>query len=113
MKCEKCIVSVSYSVVCFVKTFTKYTRNAKYEKCIASLRTATFINGVLGYVVPSFTTKDLIAAQIKCGKGKDQKDVVVCSVYFLSNSVEIPYTTEFKELEEYCSEKKNGTPGWQ
>ncbi len=31
-KCDKCIVSVSYFVVCFAKTF------AKYEKCIAGLR---------------------------------------------------------------------------
>ncbi len=33
----KCIVSVSYFVVCFAKTFVKYTRNTKYEKCIADL----------------------------------------------------------------------------
>ncbi len=37
MKCEKCIVSVSYFVACFAKTFAKYPQNAKYEKCIAGL----------------------------------------------------------------------------
>ncbi len=31
MKYEKCIVNVSYFVVCFTKTFAKYLRNAKYE----------------------------------------------------------------------------------
>ncbi len=38
MKFEKCIVSVSYFVVCFAKTLAKYARNAKYEKCIAGLK---------------------------------------------------------------------------
>ncbi len=33
---------VSHFVVCFVKTFAKYPRNAKYEKCIASLRVSQF-----------------------------------------------------------------------
>ncbi len=37
IKCEKCIVSVSYFVVCFVKTFAKYPQNGKYKKCIAGL----------------------------------------------------------------------------
>ncbi len=31
-------------------------------------------------VVPGFITRDLVSVQIKCGEGKDQKDVVVCSV---------------------------------
>ncbi len=35
VKYEKCIVSVSYFVVCFAKTFVKYPQNAKYETCIA------------------------------------------------------------------------------
>ncbi len=43
MKCEKCIVSVSYFIVCFVKTFAKYLRNANYEKCIADLMRYLFI----------------------------------------------------------------------
>ncbi len=38
MKYEKYIVSVSYFVVCFTKTFAKYPQNAKYEKCIAGRR---------------------------------------------------------------------------
>ncbi len=37
MKYEKCIVSVLYFVVCFMKTIVKYPRNVKYEKCIAGL----------------------------------------------------------------------------
>ncbi len=38
MKYEKCIVSVLYFVVCFVKTLVKYPRNVKYDKCIVDLR---------------------------------------------------------------------------
>ncbi len=38
MKCEKCVVSVLYFIVCFAKIFAKYQQNAKYEKCIAALR---------------------------------------------------------------------------
>ncbi len=33
IKYEKCILSISYFVVCFAKTFTKYLRNVKYRKC--------------------------------------------------------------------------------
>ncbi len=36
VKYEKCKASVSYFVVRFAKTFTKYPQNAKYKKCIAS-----------------------------------------------------------------------------
>ncbi len=38
MKYKKCIVDVSYFVVCFAKTFAKYPWNVKYKKCIAGLR---------------------------------------------------------------------------
>ncbi len=38
MKYKKCIVSVSYFMVCFAKTHAKYPRNAKYKKSITSLR---------------------------------------------------------------------------
>ncbi len=38
MKYEKCIVSVLYFVTCFAKTFVKYLRNVKYEKCLAGFR---------------------------------------------------------------------------
>ncbi len=37
MEYDKYIVSVSYLVVCFAKTFVKYLQNAKYENCIAGL----------------------------------------------------------------------------
>ncbi len=37
MKYEKCVVSVSYFMVCFAKTFA----NAKYKKCIAGLAIIT------------------------------------------------------------------------
>ncbi len=37
MKYEKCVMSVSYFVVCFAKTFVKYPQNVKYEKCTASV----------------------------------------------------------------------------
>ncbi len=51
-------------------------------------------------MVPGFTTRDLVAEQIKSGEGKDQMDRVVCSTYVLSDSVEMPPPAEFKELEE-------------
>ncbi len=35
MKCEKCMVSVSYFLECIAKTLAKYSRNAKHDKCIA------------------------------------------------------------------------------
>ncbi len=48
----------------------------------------------------------LVAVQRKCEECKDQKDEVVCSVDFQSDSVKMPISIEFKELVEYCSEKK-------
>ncbi len=42
MKYKKCIVSVSYFVMCFAKTFAKYPQNVKYEKCIAPYRFSHF-----------------------------------------------------------------------
>ncbi len=38
MKYEKCIASVLYFVVCFAKTFKKYSWNAKYESTQPALR---------------------------------------------------------------------------
>ncbi len=35
-----------------------------------------------------------------------RKNVVICSAYFPSDSVEMPPLTEFKRLAEYGSEKK-------
>ncbi len=37
MKYEKRMVSVSYFIVCFTKTFVKQPRIVNYKKCIASL----------------------------------------------------------------------------
>ncbi len=37
MKYEKCILSVLYFLVCFAKTVTKYTQNAKYDQSIAGV----------------------------------------------------------------------------
>ncbi len=34
------MASVSYFVVCITKTLVKYLQNAKYEKCMASLKPA-------------------------------------------------------------------------
>ncbi len=42
MKYEKCLVSVSYFVVCFAKTHAKYPWHVKYEKCKVGL-----INSIL------------------------------------------------------------------
>ncbi len=41
MKYEKYIVSVSYFVVCFSKTFVKYLGNVKYKKCMARYKFIT------------------------------------------------------------------------
>ncbi len=57
-------------------------------------------------MIPDFTTTDLVAVRIKCKDGKDQKEVVVWSPYFASDSVEMPLPTEFKKLIEHCFEKK-------
>ncbi len=46
MKCEKYIGSVSYFVVWFTKTFVKYPRNAKYEKCIAAIKPAIHLSPI-------------------------------------------------------------------
>ncbi len=49
--------------------------------------------------------------QIKCGEGNNQKDMVVWSAYLLSDSVEMPLPTEFKELlVEYNFKKKVELP---
>ncbi len=39
LKCKKCILSVSYFVVCFAK----YPQNAEFEKCTASLKVHNYI----------------------------------------------------------------------
>ncbi len=69
-------------------------------------RAAVFTKEVQGNAVPNFATRDLVAAYIKCGEDRDQKPVMVRSAYFLSDSVEMKPPTEFKELLQYCSEKK-------
>ncbi len=35
---RKVLVSVSYSMACFAKTFVKYSQNTKYKECIAGLQ---------------------------------------------------------------------------
>ncbi len=44
--------------------------------------------------------------QIKIGESGDQKDMVVCSAYFPSDSRMTPPPKESKELVEYCAERK-------
>ncbi len=55
------------------------------------------MKGIKDNVVPGFVTRDLVAVQFKCGEGKDQKDVVVCSAYFPSDSVEVLPVLPFEE----------------
>ncbi len=55
---------------------------------------------------PGFISRKLVAVQIKCGEGKTQKDVSVCSAYFPSDSVAMSPPIEFRELKEYFFEKK-------
>ncbi len=57
-------------------------------------------------IVPGFVTKDLVALQIKIGVSGDQKDVVICSVYFPLDSGTPPPPKEFKELVKYWAERK-------
>ncbi len=55
--------------------------------------------------VPSFVARDLVELQIKIGDSGDQKDVVVCSAYFPSDSgTQSP--KEFKKLVEHCVKRK-------
>ncbi len=42
MESKKCVVSISYFVVCFAKILTKYPLNVKYEKCITQARSVDF-----------------------------------------------------------------------
>ncbi len=69
-------------------------------------RAAVFIKGMQCCIVPGFVTRDLVAVQIKIGESGDQKDVVICSAYFPSDSGTPPPPKEFKELVEYCAERK-------
>ncbi len=86
----------------------KYVDNLLvYHRSGSRPRAAIFMRGVQGNVIPSFITGDLFAGQIKCGESKDQKDMVVCLAYFPSYSEAMPPSTKFKELIEYCSEKKH------
>ncbi len=68
-----------------------------YHKGGLRPRTAIFIKEVQSNMVPGFTTRDLVAMQIKCGETKKQKDKVVYLAYFLSDSREMPPPTEFKK----------------
>ncbi len=69
-------------------------------------RTAVFIKGMHCRIEPSFVTRDLVAWQIKIGKNGNQKDVVVRSAYFPSDFGTPPIPKKFKELVEYCAERK-------
>ncbi len=80
-----------------------------YHRGGSRTRLAIFVKGVQSNLVSGFT-RDLITAQIKRGKGKNQESVVVCLTYFPSDSAEMPPATEFKELAEYNSEKKLELP---
>ncbi len=63
-------------------------------------RAAVFIKGMQCRIVPDFVTRNQVALQIKIGENGDQKDIVVCSAYFPSDSGTPPPPKEFKELVE-------------
>ncbi len=46
-------------------------------RCGLRPRAAIFMKRVQGIMVPGFTTRVLVTAQIKCGEVKDHKDVIV------------------------------------
>ncbi len=69
-------------------------------------RAAVFIKGMQCRIVPGFVTRDLVALQVKIGESGDQRDVIICSAYFPSDSGTPPPPKEFKELIEYCAERK-------
>ncbi len=54
-------------------------------------------SGNRGQVVPSFLTKDLVTVQKKVGEGRDQKNVMVCSMYIRSDYLPL------KNLENYLN----------
>ncbi len=69
-------------------------------------RAAVFINRMQCRIVPGFVTRDLVALQIKIEENGDQKNVVTCSAYFRSDSRTPLPPKKFKELVEYCAERK-------
>ncbi len=58
------------------------------------------------HIVPGFVTRNLVALQIKLEGSDNQKDMVVCCTYFPSDLGTPPTPKEFKELVEYCAERK-------
>ncbi len=66
---------------------------------------AVFIEGMQCCVVPGFVTRDLVALQVKILESGDQRDVIICSAYFPTDSGTPPPSIEFKELVEYCAER--------
>ncbi len=59
-------------------------------------RAAIFMKGVQGNYSTWFYNTELVAVQIKCWEGEDQKDVMVCLTYHTSDSVDMPPPTEFR-----------------
>ncbi len=84
-------------------------RGVKYGQ--QALTAAVFIKGTQCCIIPGIVTRDLAELQIKIGERGDQNDVVVCSVYFPSDSGTPLPPKELKELVKYCAEKIT-TPQW-
>ncbi len=75
-------------------------RQLVHHKDSLGPRAAIFMKGVWGNAVPGFTTRDLVAVQIKCLESKNQRDVMVRSAYFPSDNEEIPPLTDFNHMVE-------------
>ncbi len=69
------------------------------------------MKGLQGAVASGFRIRELVAVQNKCGECKNQKDVLLCLAYFLSDFVEMPPLTTFKEL--VLIREKIETPTWE
>ena len=57
------------------------------------------------WMLPGFSTRDLVAVQIKYFEGKTEKSLIACSAYLPYDSEEPPPTRELEELVCYCEEK--------
>jgi hypothetical protein len=57
------------------------------------------------WMLPGFSTRDLVAVQIKYFEGEAEKMLVACSAYLPYDSEKLPTTREFEELVCYCEQK--------
>ncbi len=100
MKYKKCIVSVSYFVVCFAKAYAKYLWNAKYESCIAGLIFILFVRQFFSHFMfrrrsPNWTGIFCMIREVVNILQIVYTDWYVVVSYFLSNFSQFPFSRWF------------------